>query len=399
MADTPSSRRVGASGDVEVSTYLEIAREKAGEAPSTQPPQAPRPARRPSSSSTSARSSRCSSPAASASAASTASSCRTTRPGSTIEKLKPRGVILSGGPASVYEHGAPHAPDLGLREAACPSWASATACSSSPTSSAARSSPSDHREYGHAVDAPGRRRVAALRRAAAVDAGLDVARRPHHAAAARLPVDRPLRQLAVRGDERTARDMFGIQFHPEVVHTPHGKQLIENFLYKVCGCTRRLDARQLHRRRHQPHPQAGRRRQGHLRALRRRRLRRGGDARAQGGRRPAHLHLRRQRADAPRGAGARRRDVPAPHGDQARPRRRRRALPRRSSRASPTPRRSAASSARRSSASSRRRPTSSARSTSSRRARPTRTSSRARPGTARRRRSRRTTTSAGCRRR
>ncbi len=31
------------------------------------------------------------------------------------------------------------------------------------------------------------------------------------------------------------RNVFGIQFHPEVVHTPYGKQVIENFLYKVCG--------------------------------------------------------------------------------------------------------------------------------------------------------------------
>jgi GMP synthase (glutamine-hydrolysing) len=30
--------------------------------------------------------------------------------------------------------------------------------------------------------------------------------------------------------------IVALQFHPEVVHTPHGKQLIENFLYRVCGC-------------------------------------------------------------------------------------------------------------------------------------------------------------------
>ena len=40
--------------------------------------------------------------------------------------------------------------------------------------------------------------------------------------------------IAALGD-RNGR--IGIQFHPEVIHTPKGKQLIENFLYKICGCS------------------------------------------------------------------------------------------------------------------------------------------------------------------
>ena len=40
--------------------------------------------------------------------------------------------------------------------------------------------------------------------------------------------------VAVMGDER---GMFGLQFHPEVVHTVHGKAILENFLFRVCGCT------------------------------------------------------------------------------------------------------------------------------------------------------------------
>ncbi len=33
-----------------------------------------------------------------------------------------------------------------------------------------------------------------------------------------------------------SRPIYGLQFHPEVSHTPHGTQILRNFLYEVCGC-------------------------------------------------------------------------------------------------------------------------------------------------------------------
>jgi len=39
--------------------------------------------------------------------------------------------------------------------------------------------------------------------------------------------------------ESVQRGLYGIQFHPEVVHTPHGTQVLETFLRDVCGCTER----------------------------------------------------------------------------------------------------------------------------------------------------------------
>src|SRR5262249_37846714 len=34
-----------------------------------------------------------------------------------------------------------------------------------------------------------------------------------------------------------SRPVYGLQFHPEVSHTPHGSRLLRNFLYEVCGCS------------------------------------------------------------------------------------------------------------------------------------------------------------------
>ena len=50
--------------------------------------------------------------------------------------------------------------------------------------------------------------------------------------------------------------VIGIQFHPEVVHTPLASEIIGNFLYQVCGCRADLDARQLHRASRRRHPRA-----------------------------------------------------------------------------------------------------------------------------------------------
>jgi GMP synthase (glutamine-hydrolysing) len=238
MVPQNSSGRVTASGDAEVSTYLEIAREKAGEGPAEGVPPAPvQPetvvvidfgsqfsmliARRVRECSV---------------------YCEIVPPTATweqVEKLKPRGVILSGGPASVYEVGAPLTPTW-VFEKNLPVLGICYGMQALAHQLGGKVSPSDHREYGHAVVHQGDVETAG---AVPLFAGLPAsfpAWMSHGDRITQLPPGFTAIAYSDNSPYAAMTDGAGkiaIQFHPEVVHTPHGKQIIENFLYKVCGCT------------------------------------------------------------------------------------------------------------------------------------------------------------------
>ena len=112
--------------------------------------------------------------------------------------------------------------------------------------------------------------------------------------------------------ESLERGIYGIQFHPEVVHTPYGQDVLKTFLGDVCGCDMTWSAASIVEEQIAAHPRPGRRRQGHLRPVGRRRLVRRGAARAPRDRRPAHLRLRRPRPDAQERGRAGHRGLPRP---------------------------------------------------------------------------------------
>jgi GMP synthase (glutamine-hydrolysing) len=233
MADQGTSRRVRASGDVEVSTYLEIAREKGGESSAAAPrEQTVQPetvvvidygsqfsmliARR-------------------------IRECRVycelvppDTPWQQIEKLRPRGVILSGSPNSVYDTGAPLAPAW-VFERDLPVLGICYGMQLLAHQLGGKVAPSDRREYGHAVLHQGETEsplFAGLPASIPVwmSHGDRITRMPPGFASLAYSDNSPIAAMS------DGRGRVAIQFHPEVVHTPHGKQIIENFLYKMCGC-------------------------------------------------------------------------------------------------------------------------------------------------------------------
>lgn len=151
-----------------------------------------------------------------------------------IAKLAPSGIILSGGPASVYAPKAPQV-DRAIYELGIPVLGICYGMQLIAHGLGGKVERSTHREYGPGK-LKGDRRCELFHKLPAV---LDVWN-SHGDKITKLPAGfRPLGRTensphAVIGD--TKRKIFGLQFHPEVVHTPRGKEILANFVHRVCGC-------------------------------------------------------------------------------------------------------------------------------------------------------------------
>jgi GMP synthase (glutamine-hydrolysing) len=150
-----------------------------------------------------------------------------------IRSYSPVGIILSGGPSSVYDKGAPHADkkvfDLGL-----PVLGICYGLQFMVYALGGKVRPAAKREYGHAkveIQESDSELFQGLPKLLAVWMS-------HGDSAEELPPGFRLTAKtpnAVAAIENAERKMWAVQFHPEVHHTPLGKDILRNFALNICG--------------------------------------------------------------------------------------------------------------------------------------------------------------------
>ncbi|MBT3305783.1 MAG: glutamine-hydrolyzing GMP synthase, partial [Alphaproteobacteria bacterium] len=154
-----------------------------------------------------------------------------------IRDFAPRGVILSGGPASAGEIETPRAPD-GLWDMGLPILGICYGEMTMSQQLGGRVTASDHQEFGRTlveiaagcalfdgVWAPGENHQVWMSHGDKIEAIPDGFK----------PVAvTPTAPFAAIADED--RKFYGVQFHPEVVHTPDGAKLLANFTHNIAGC-------------------------------------------------------------------------------------------------------------------------------------------------------------------
>ncbi|UKZ85969.1 GMP synthase (glutamine-hydrolyzing) [Trichoderma asperellum] len=151
---------------------------------------------------------------------------------------KPKGIVLSGGPSSVYDEGSPHV-DPAVFELGVPILGICYGCQEiawqTNSQNVARGTA---REYGHAdvtihkVDSHADRLFAGL--GETMHAYMS-----HFDKLVRLPegfvVVAKTANSEFAGIAHQTKPIFGVQFHPELEHTPRGSELLRNFSVDICG--------------------------------------------------------------------------------------------------------------------------------------------------------------------
>jgi GMP synthase (glutamine-hydrolysing) len=153
-----------------------------------------------------------------------------------IRAKQPRGIILSGGPSSVMEDGAPR-PDPGVFELKLPTLGICYGMQLMTDVLGGTVSSGPHREFGYARI---RREQESARMLQQLPGEFKVWASHGDVVAAAPPgftVTATSANAPVAAMESPDRGFYALLFHPEVVHTDRGAQILRNFAFDVCGCT------------------------------------------------------------------------------------------------------------------------------------------------------------------
>jgi GMP synthase (glutamine-hydrolysing) len=147
-----------------------------------------------------------------------------------IRAHQPRGIILSGGPDSVYETGAP-ACDPRIFDLGVPILGVCYGMQLIAKELGGKVEPSTHREYGS-------REIQSTGPSCLLD-GMKRVWMSHGDLILEPPSGFSVTarsNTAMAAMENVSRKIFGIQFHPEVTHTDNGSALYRRFIFDICGC-------------------------------------------------------------------------------------------------------------------------------------------------------------------
>jgi GMP synthase (glutamine-hydrolysing) len=151
-----------------------------------------------------------------------------------VRRRRPKGLILSGGPASVYAEGAPHL-EPELLELGVPVLGICYGMQLLARELGGRVEPAEVGEFGRSrltVREPGRLFAGLPEEQSCWMSHRDtVFAPPPGFTALAASTGSPVAAL-----QSVERGVYGIQFHPEVAHTPYGQQVLSTFLADVCGC-------------------------------------------------------------------------------------------------------------------------------------------------------------------
>ncbi len=151
-----------------------------------------------------------------------------------LRELEPAGIIFSGGPASVHGNGAP-LPDRQVFELGVPILGICYGVQLFAHMLGGKAEPSQMREYGLArlqhTDNTGILDRVNSDAQVWMSHGDAVSALPPGFTAIGKTDNCPF--AAIANEEK---GFYGVQFHPEVAHTPQGSRILANFLYNICGC-------------------------------------------------------------------------------------------------------------------------------------------------------------------